>query len=173
MKKIITTIIAAAAVSTAQADLAPKAFEQLTDWAVARGFFYERVDLVGKSKTKCFVFNNREKGSKAFVPASSDTADEAINALIASSATIEAAAEQSAIPAHVVKQPEMIGFVDFSDGTASENGETETLAQENAVKMAQDYLEHQSFSRRGLIQQLIYEGFSRKDAIYAVDQIGL
>ncbi|WP_202409606.1 Ltp family lipoprotein [Halobacillus litoralis] len=35
--------------------------------------------------------------------------------------------------------------------------------------MAQDYLDYSSFSRSGLIDQLIYEGFSTEDATYAVN----
>ncbi|MGH9187624.1 MAG: Ltp family lipoprotein, partial [Acidimicrobiales bacterium] len=32
-----------------------------------------------------------------------------------------------------------------------------------------DYLDYTSFSRSGLIDQLIYEGFSQEDATYGVD----
>jgi hypothetical protein len=50
-------------------------------------------------------------------------------------------------------------------------GPVETLSQSNAVSTAQDYIEYQSFSRSGLIEQLKYEGFSSSDAAYAVDTI--
>jgi Host cell surface-exposed lipoprotein len=46
-----------------------------------------------------------------------------------------------------------------------------TTAQEQAVGTAQDYLDGQSFSRLGLIGQLVYEGFSRTDATFAVNHI--
>jgi hypothetical protein len=39
-------------------------------------------------------------------------------------------------------------------------------AQSNAREMARDYLEYSAFSRSGLIDQLVYEGFSRRIAIY-------
>lgn len=44
----------------------------------------------------------------------------------------------------------------------------ETPAQENARKSAESYLEFSAFSREGLIQQLEFEGYSTKDAVYAV-----
>ena len=47
----------------------------------------------------------------------------------------------------------------------------ETLAQSNAVAKGQDYLSFTSFSRQGLIDQLVFEGFSTADATYAADTI--
>lgn len=49
----------------------------------------------------------------------------------------------------------------------------ETVSQQQAVKMAKSYLEYTSFSRKGLIDQLKYEGFSNADATYAVDKINV
>ena len=48
---------------------------------------------------------------------------------------------------------------------------TETAGQANARQSAIDYLNSQAFSRKGLIEQLIYEKFSKADATYAVDAI--
>jgi hypothetical protein len=51
---------------------------------------------------------------------------------------------------------------------------SETVSQENARKSAESYLDFSAFSRQGLIQQLSSsagDGFSRADAIYAVDHI--
>ncbi|MGP4060229.1 Ltp family lipoprotein [Halobacillus sp. H74] len=44
--------------------------------------------------------------------------------------------------------------------------------QEQAVVMAQHYLDYTSFSRQGLIDQLTFEGFSTEHATYAVSQVG-
>ena len=44
-----------------------------------------------------------------------------------------------------------------------------TKSQEQAVKSAKDYLEFSDFSRKGLIHQLEFEGFSKADAIFGVD----
>jgi len=44
----------------------------------------------------------------------------------------------------------------------------ETVSQENARETAESYLDSQAFSKKGLTEQLRYEGFSRKDAAYAV-----
>jgi Host cell surface-exposed lipoprotein len=46
-----------------------------------------------------------------------------------------------------------------------------TAAQENAIESAKDYLDLSGFSRKGLIDQLKYEGYSTKDATFAVDYI--
>jgi hypothetical protein len=46
-----------------------------------------------------------------------------------------------------------------------------TASQEQAIGTAEDYLQGQSFSRKGLIEQLKYEGFSKADATYAVTHI--
>jgi hypothetical protein len=46
-----------------------------------------------------------------------------------------------------------------------------TVSQENAIESALDYLEFSSFSREGLIEQLVFEKFSRADATLAVDHI--
>ncbi|EGQ20433.1 prophage Lp1 protein [Sporosarcina newyorkensis 2681] len=39
--------------------------------------------------------------------------------------------------------------------------------------MAENYLDYDSFSRNGLIDQLKYEGFSGEQATNAVNEIGL
>jgi hypothetical protein len=46
-----------------------------------------------------------------------------------------------------------------------------TMGQEQAVGKAQDYLAMSGFSRKGLINQLVYEGFSKADATFGVDYI--
>ena len=50
-------------------------------------------------------------------------------------------------------------------------GEAMTVSQEQAVRKAQEYLEYAAFSRTGLIAQLEYEGFSKKDATFGVDHV--
>lgn len=46
-----------------------------------------------------------------------------------------------------------------------------TASQQNAVETAESYLDTSAFSRKGLIDQLVFEGFSAKDAKFAVDHI--
>lgn len=46
-----------------------------------------------------------------------------------------------------------------------------TMSQQQAVAKGQDYLAMSGFSRKGLIDQLVYEGFSKADATFAVDEI--
>jgi hypothetical protein len=44
-----------------------------------------------------------------------------------------------------------------------------SVSRDNATEKALDYLAYTSFSRTGLIKQLMYEGFSRSDATYGAD----
>jgi hypothetical protein len=48
----------------------------------------------------------------------------------------------------------------------------ETVGQSNATRKAQSYLKFTAFSRSGLIDQLVYEGFSTEDATYGADAVG-
>lgn len=48
----------------------------------------------------------------------------------------------------------------------------ETVSQQNAVQMAKEYLEYTAFSKKGLIEQLEFEGFSNADASYGVAHCG-
>ncbi len=49
----------------------------------------------------------------------------------------------------------------------------ETVSQSNAVRKAKVYLEISAYSRKGLIAQLEYEGFTNEQAIHGVDSTGL
>lgn len=44
---------------------------------------------------------------------------------------------------------------------------------EQAAKKAQSYLDVMEFSRQGLIDQLLYEGFTAEQAEYGVTQVGM
>jgi hypothetical protein len=46
-----------------------------------------------------------------------------------------------------------------------------TTAQQNARESAQSYLEYTAFSRSGLIDQLVYEKYTKADATIAVDSL--
>jgi hypothetical protein len=50
---------------------------------------------------------------------------------------------------------------------------SETIGQQNAIKSAQTYLSFSAFSRKGLIGQLEFEGYSNADATYAVDSLNV
>jgi hypothetical protein len=47
-----------------------------------------------------------------------------------------------------------------------------TLAQQNAIDKARDYLDYSGFSRSGLIGQLEFEGYSTDDATFGADNAG-
>ena len=59
-----------------------------------------------------------------------------------------------------------------ADGETSGSGVTGTVSQDNALQKAKEYLKYMPFSRKGLIDQLEYEGFSNEDAVYGVDNSG-
>lgn len=73
------------------------------------------------------------------------------------------------------KNDELIVNVKFGDDMEVLEVETvenkETREQKNAVRKAEDYLDFTAFSRKGLIEQLEFEGFSTEDATYGVDNI--
>ena len=46
-----------------------------------------------------------------------------------------------------------------------------TPGQENAIAKAESYLDYTSFSKKGLIDQLVHDEFSTADATFAVDNI--
>ena len=48
---------------------------------------------------------------------------------------------------------------------------TATVSQINAKRSAANYLSYSAFSRSGLIDQLVFEGFSQSDATYGVDSV--
>ena len=66
-----------------------------------------------------------------------------------------------------VHNPSQLSDPNADAGDSDHPGETK--AQENARGSAESYLSNTSFSRKGLIQQLKYEGYSLADATYAVD----
>jgi hypothetical protein len=45
------------------------------------------------------------------------------------------------------------------------------VSQQNAVRAAKEHLAVSAYSRKGLIDQLVYESYSTEDATYAVDSI--
>ena len=47
-----------------------------------------------------------------------------------------------------------------------------TLGEKNALRSALDYLNFTSFSYNGLVKQLEFEGFTREQAVYGVDNCG-
>ena len=47
-----------------------------------------------------------------------------------------------------------------------------TIAQSNAISSAQSYLDYSAFSRKGLIDQLVFEGYSLAQAEFGVAAVG-
>jgi len=53
-----------------------------------------------------------------------------------------------------------------------EKPDESTLGEKNAAKSALDYLAYTSFSYSGLVEQLKFEGYTHKEAVYGVDKCG-
>ncbi len=117
MKQLITiTIIAALTSVNVLAELTTKQFVQLRDWAASRGDLYEGTE--DKFGVQCFVFSNKNKTIFGFVPVSSDTADEAINALIASSIHLSRTSETAKKHIEDVKATPAPALVDDEESSA-------------------------------------------------------
>ncbi len=58
--------------------------------------------------------------------------------------------------------------------TETSPGETDsaTLGEKNALRTALDYLNYTSFSYSGLVEQLEFEGYTHKEAVYGADNCG-
>lgn len=58
-----------------------------------------------------------------------------------------------------------------TDSSASTNSSapTPTVGQKNALNRALDYLDYNEFSRQGLIDQLLYDGYTQEEAEYGAD----
>ncbi|WP_278186859.1 Ltp family lipoprotein [Myceligenerans salitolerans] len=57
------------------------------------------------------------------------------------------------------------------DEKPAEEASNETVSQANARETAENYLNYTAFSKPGLIEQLEFEGFSKADSKYAVENI--
>lgn len=62
-----------------------------------------------------------------------------------------------------------------ADKAAAEQGALDamTMSRQQAISKAKSYLEYSAFSRKGLINQLKYEGFTSTQATYGVNAVGL
>ena len=60
---------------------------------------------------------------------------------------------------------------DQEEVTTETNNSSESVSQANAKRGAETYLDSMGFSRKGLIKQLEFEGYSKEDATYGVDSL--
>ncbi|MFD0485157.1 Ltp family lipoprotein [Kineococcus sp. GCM10028916] len=104
--------------------------------------------------------------STTSIAAPAETSEEAVAEapVVAESATEQPTVEQS-VPAPAPPTSEAPAPVQ------TQAAPDQSVAQKNAVRKADSYLEFAAFSRSGLIEQMEFEGFSTDDATYAVDHI--
>jgi hypothetical protein len=86
-------------------------------------------------------------------------------------APVGAAPAAPAAPAEVPAPAAVPEPTTAPEPPVAEEAPAETAGQENARQSAEGYLDYSAFSRKGLIEQLEYEGYSTKDATYAVDAV--
>lgn len=84
-----------------------------------------------------------------------------------------ASAEAPAVVEPEVVEPEAPAVVEPEPEPEPEPAKPSiTVAQSNAVRKAESYLDYSAFSRKGLIDQLEYNGFSTADATYGATHAG-
>ncbi len=74
-------------------------------------------------------------------------------------------------PAPIVEEPAVEPVVEEPAVEPVVEEPALTMGQQQAIAKGEDYLDYTAFSRKGLIEQLVFEGFSTADATFAVDYI--
>jgi hypothetical protein len=171
MKKLILILTLILSCASAKASLDNQQFGKFRDWAERCGFIYQ--GIVIKFGIQCYAFINSKTESLALAPLSSDTPDEAINALIASNlAYRDAAAVADAPTNNTTTTPAAITASHTEEEEeGSFPGPNATIEQDNACRAAREYLDSAAFSRKELIEQLKFSGYSASDAAYAVNRV--
>jgi hypothetical protein len=72
------------------------------------------------------------------------------------------------------EEPEEEVVEESEEENVDSPGETDsaTLGEKNALRTALDYLNYTSFSYSGLVEQLEFEGYTHKEAVYGADNCG-
>jgi hypothetical protein len=105
------------------------------------------------------VFANPEGYKESYVEPLTDKKDEMVKE------------EKTEEPSATEKLAEAKQTTTSSEAPKQEAVSSATLGEKQALSSAKKYLDYSAFSRKGLIKQLEFEGFSNQEAIYAVDNI--
>lgn len=103
--------------------------------------------------------------------ASASAAAEAAASAAAAEAEASAAAAEAEAERLAAEQAAAEAAAAEAAAAEAEAAAAGTVAQQNALRSAEDYLDFTAFSRSGLITQLEFEGFSTEDATWAVDRV--
>lgn len=91
---------------------------------------------------------------------------------VATLSALEEVANSPVVTSNATAEPTPDQEVTEKADTASDTETSEfTLAQENAISMAQGYLDMMPFSKEGLVSQLVYEAHTDRDAKIAVKSL--
>ena len=116
--------------------------------------------------------NVAEAGVETTVAPSVDAADEA-QADEAEQAAAEEAERAEAEAERAAAEEAERAAAEEAERAAAEEAAAGTVSQQNAKRSAESYLDFTAFSHSGLIDQLLFEGFTQEQAEYGVDQTGL
>jgi outer membrane murein-binding lipoprotein Lpp len=106
----------------------------------------------------------------ATIAAPVSTVKEKAATIAAPVSTVKEKAATIAAPVSTVK--EKAATIAAPVSTVKENTDKTTLGETNAALKAKQYLRTMAFSRKGLIEQLEYEGFTPQQAEYGVQAVG-
>jgi len=110
-----------------------------------------------------------DKVMLSITPTESYVAEEVVRAEAAKVAAEEAAKAKAEEDAKKAAEAEAKKAAEQAEKDRIAN---QTVSQKNAVQKAKDYLKIMAFSKKGLIEQLVYEKFSYEDAAYGVEYCG-
>lgn len=113
--------------------------------------------------------DDQEKAMEVVTEAPSEQASSEEVSEEASEKMIVSASED---PSEVIATSQADEIEEVEPPTKASTTLTKTSSNDQALKTALRYLEHQSFSHDGLIGQLEYEGFTTEEATAAVDKCG-
>lgn len=113
-----------------------------------------------------------EASAKAEAEASTKAQEEAeASAEAEEEASAKAEAEAKAEEEAKAKSEAEASAKAEAEASAKAEAEAGTVGQQNALRAAENYLGFMPFSRTGLIKQLAFEDYSKKDATWAVDRV--
>ena len=137
--------------------------------------FFIRIDLSNtKNSSLSYENDNNIATSQATANSQSDSNSQTTTSSQPSSTSQSTTSSQpsSSSQPTTSSQPSSSSQSTTSSQPSSSTNASITLGQKNAVAKAKSYINYSAFSRKGLIEQLEYEGFTNSEAIYGTDNCG-
>lgn len=146
-------------------DLTPIVFENCGEFLVADSYVYHDNGILliidaETYKIKCDYLNLVDKDTGLDVP--QDEIDEFLT---------KRENEKSSLDKNSAEEPETTTS-QTTTPAVEEQSDKATIGEKNALSKALSYLRYSAFSYSGLVEQLEYEGYTRQEAVYGVDNCG-